>query len=359
MARRMVYDHWLFGSVMLLLGLGLVMVYSASADLARESGGMNPFLLKQSVAALLGIGAMLFAMHMDYRWLRNPAVIYTLLGISLVLLIVVLFAPPLNNARRWLFVAGISIQPSEFAKLVLVAYVAYQIDKKIDRINTPSFLIPVGCVVGLCAGLVVVGRDLGTALMLVVPACAMIFLAGISWRYLALASGIGLSLAAVAVVLEPYRLKRLIAFLDPEKEPLGSGFQLLQSLIAVGSGGVTGLGPGNSVQKLFFLPSPHADFIFAIVAEELGMLGAVFLLGLLALLLWRGVIAGQKIADPFGRFLAWGFTTLLVAQALIHISVAVALLPTTGIPLPFISHGGSSLVTTLFAVGLLLNLSQR
>ncbi len=360
MARKLAFDRTLFATVLLLTGLGLVMVYSASVLIARERGlAVNLLFAKQLVAAAIGIVAMLVMMHVDYRLLRRPAVIYTLLAGMLVLLIAVLFTPELNESRRWFFIGGISVQPSELAKLVLVLFIAYQIDRKLDRLDSYAFLLPCALATGLMAALVFLGRDLGTPVLICVPAFLMIFAAGVSWRYLALGAGILLPLASLAVIFEPYRLRRFLAFLNPEADPRGFGFQPLQSLIAVGSGGVFGLGPGNSMQKLYFLPSPHADFIFSIVAEELGLLGAAGVLALFALLLWRGVAAGLAAPDTFGRYLAWGLTAMVVAQALVHVSVALSLLPTTGVPLPLISHGGSSLVTTLAACGLILNVSQH
>jgi cell division protein FtsW len=187
----------------------------------------------------------------------------------------------------------------------------------------------------------------------------MLFLAGLSWRFVAAGAALAMPLLYALVISVPYRRARLFAFLDPDRDPLGSGFQALQSLIAVGSGGLFGLGPGNSVQKLYFLPHPQSDFIYAIVAEELGMLGALAVVALFALLLWRGLRAGWRAPDPFGRYLAWGFTAMLVLQALVNISVAIALLPTKGIPLPFLSYGGSSLVVSLAICGVLLNVSQH
>ncbi|MCP3957095.1 MAG: putative lipid II flippase FtsW [bacterium] len=360
MARKLVFDRGLFATVLMLTGLGLVMVYSASAALARDSGmSFNPLFVKQSIAGLLGLAAMLTLMHVDYRILRRPAVIYTALGGALLLLVAVLFTPEINNARRWFFIAGVSVQPSELAKLVLIPFLAYQIDRKSDRINSFSFLIPCAGATGLMVALVVLGRDLGTMILLSIPPLVMVFLAGLRARYLLAGGAVMVPLVALAVITEPYRWKRLTAFLAPENDPLGTGFQPLQSLIAVGSGGLFGLGPGNSMQKLFFLPSPHADFIFSIVAEELGFLGAVFLVALFAAFLWRGVLAGMGAPDLFGRYLAWGLTCMVVAQALIHMSVALSLMPTTGVPLPLISHGGSSLLTTLAACGLILNVSQH
>lgn len=358
--RRLAFDKTLFSAVLLLLGLGLVMVYSASAVLARERGfEVNPYFVKQAIAAVVGLLAMLAIMHVDYRLLRKPALVYMAIGGVVALLVAVLFAPSLNNSRRWFFVGGLSIQPSELAKLALVVFVAYQIDRKHDRINSYAFLLPVALATGLVGGLILLGRDLGSLLVLLVPPLVMAFVAGLSLRYLATGFLILAPVVAVSVLLEPYRMKRLLAFLHPEADPQGAGFQLLQSLIAIGSGGLLGLGPGNSMQKLYFLPSPHADFIFAIVAEELGLIGALFVVASFGVLLWRGAIAGDRAPDTFGRFLAWGFVTLVVVQALLHMSVVLALLPTTGLPLPFISHGGSSLVTTLVACGLVLNVSQH
>ena len=351
MARKLVFDRFLFVIVLLLTGLGLVMVYSASAALVRGSTGGNPFFLKQCAAAAIGFVAMLAVMHVDYRWLRRPWVVYALASGVMLLLVAVLFAPALNNSHRWFFVAGLSIQPSELAKLVLVVFIAYQIDRKKDQLQSYGFLLPVSFATAL--------GDLGTAVQLSVPPFLMVVLAGISLRLLLVGGVALLPLAAVSIAFVPYRAKRWLAFLDPEADPQGSGFQILQSKIAVGSGGLFGLGPGNSVQKLYFLPSPHADFIFSITAEELGFFGALLLLALYAALLWRGLVAGSRAPDDLGRFLAWGFTAMVVVQALLHVSVALALLPPTGIPLPFISHGGSSLVATLIACGVILNVSQH
>ncbi len=360
LARKLVFDRGLFATVLLLTGLGLVMVYSASAVFVRETRlSYNPLFVKQSIAALLGIAVMMVAMHVDYRFLRRPVVIYSLLFGVLVLLVAVLFTPAMNNARRWFFVGGVSVQPSELAKLVLIPYIAYQIDRKSQRLDSYAFLVPCALATALLAGLIVLGRDLGTTLLVCAPPLAMIFLAGLRIRYLVTGGAILVPLIALAVAAEPYRWKRFTAFLAPEADPLGAGFQPLQSLIAVGSGGTFGLGPGNSVQKLYFLPSPHADFIFSITAEELGLVGALGLVALFGVFLWRGMVAGLRAPDDFGRYLAWGFTCLVVVQALIHMSVALSLLPTTGVPLPLISHGGSSLLTTLAACGLILNVSQH
>jgi cell division protein FtsW len=360
MAKKLAFDRVLFTTVALLIFFGLVMVYSASAALARErSLTVNPFLVKQGIAAALGLVLMVLLMHLDYRRLRAPLVVYSLLAGVTALLVGVLFAPEWNATRRWYFVAGVSVQPSELAKLALIPFLAYQIEKKEGQVNQRAFLVPALVATGLLASLILLEPDMGTAVLLTAVAFLMVFLAGLSWRYILSAFVLVPPLIVYLVFAAEYRRERIFAFLEPEKDPLGSGFQALQSLIAVGSGGLTGLGPGQSVQKLYFLPHPESDFIFSIVAEELGMAGALAVLAAFAVLAWRGFAAGAKAPDLFGRYLGWGLTGVLVLQALINVSVTLALLPTKGIPLPFISYGGSSLVVTLCACGVLLNLSQH
>ena len=358
MAKKLAFDRWLFSTVAALAGFGLVMVYSASA--AQAAGrAFNPFLVKQGIAGLLGFALMLLAMHVDYRKLREPLLVRSLVVGSLLLLILVLLGPELNATRRWIFLAGVSFQPSELAKLALVAYLAYQIEKKQDRINSTEMLIPAAAITFLLGGLVVLEPDLGTAILLGGTAVTLLFLAGLSWRWVAGLAGVAAPALYLLVMMVPYRRARLLTFLDPERDPLGAGFQVLQSLIAVGSGGILGLGPGESLQKLYFLPYPFSDFIYAIVAEELGLIGAVAVLALFGVLAWRGVLAGLRAPDLFGRYLGWGITTVLVLQALINISVVIAIFPTKGMPLPFISYGGSSLVMALLLSGVLLNISQH
>ena len=360
MAKKLAFDKLLFGTVLLLVGFGLVMVYSASAAIARESGATwNPFLVKQTLAAALGLLLMLAVMHLDYRKLREPWLVYLLLAGCLALLVAVLFAPALNNTHRWIFLAGVSLQPSELAKLGLVVFLAYQLERKPDRVNRPELLVPALGAAGLCALLVLLEPHLSAALVLCGVTCLLLFLAGLSWRAIGLAVGAVLPLLALAVWLVPYRRERFLTYLDPERDPLGSGFQAVQSLIAVGSGGVIGQGLGHGAQKLYFLPYPHTDFIFAIVAEELGLIGCAVLLTLFGVLAWKGAQAGLRAPDAFGRYLAWGFTGLLVLQALLHVSVATALLPSTGVPMPFLTYGGSALVTAMVASGVIVNVSQH
>jgi cell division protein FtsW len=360
MAKKLAVDRWLFTSILLLVGLGLVMVFSASVAVARAQGeGLNPFLVKQGVAAAIGFGLMFGLMHFDYRRLRRPLVVWGGLAVVVAMLVAVLFSPELNASRRWFFLGPLSFQPSETAKLALAVFLAYQIERKAERINQPELLLPCGVVTGLLAGLVVIEPDLGTAVLLVAMTVVTLFVAGLAWRYLAGGAALVLPAVALLVLMVPYRRQRLLAFLDPEADPLNTGYQTINSLIAVGSGGLAGRGLGESIQKLYFLPQPHSDFVYAIVAEELGLVGALAVLALFALILWRGVRAGRRAPDLFGRYLAWAITTALVTQALINISVAVALLPTKGIALPCVSYGGSSLVVTMAACGVLLNLSEH
>ena len=207
--------------------------------------------------------------------------------------------------------------------------------------------------------LVLLGPHMSAALVLAGVTCLMLFLGGLSWRYIGAALAVAVPLATLAAWVSPYRRERLLTFLDPERDPLGSGFQVVQSLIAVGSGGVLGRGLGHGAQKLYFLPYPHTDFIFSIVGEELGLVGALSVLSLFAVVAWKGAQAGVRAPDAFGRYLAWGLTGLLVMQALMHCSVAVSLIPSTGMPMPFLTYGGSAMVTALVASGLVLNVSQH
>ena len=361
MAKKLAFDKVFFTVVLVLLAGGLVMVYSASMSggaAAPATGGLHPFL-KQLVAAVVGLAAMGVAMHIDYRQLRRPMVLYAVVGFVLLLLLAVLFSPPVNGSRRWLFVGGLSVQPSELAKIAVVLFLTYQIDKKWGRVNQPAVLVPCISMTALAVVLILLEPDLGTAGILVVIAGLLLFLAGLAWRHVAIAVGIALPALWFLIVRVPYRRDRFFAFLEPEQDPLGSGFQVLQSMIAVGSGGPWGLGLGSSVQKLHFLPLAESDFIYSILAEELGLIGAFGVVLLFGVLFWRGVRAGTRAPETFGRFLAWGLTSLIVVQAFLNMSETVALVPTTGTTLPLISYGGSSLVTTLLACGLVLNVSQH
>ncbi len=278
-----------------------------------------------------------------------------------ILALAVFAFPPINGARRWIRVAGFfSVQPSELAKLALAVFLARFLERRAgeEGIFWGTFFPSVAVAAGI-AVLVVAEPDLGTAMMLVVICVTVLYTAGARLRHLALAAAPALVALAALLVFVPWRMKRLITFLDPWADPQGAGYQVVQSLLAVGSGGVNGLGFTEGRQKLFFLPFPHSDFIFAVVGEELGLLGGLGVVALFALFLWRGMRAALRAPDRFGMLLGVGVVTGVVAQALFNISVVLSLVPTKGIPLPFISYGGSSLVPTLFSVGVLLNISQQ
>ncbi len=361
MAKKLSPDRTLFIVTIVLTFFGLVMLYSASAVVAHEAHrGSYFFLVKQALLAAVGLTIMSILMRIDYRWLRHPAVVYGCFGVTTVLLVAVFFPPPLKNAHRWLRFGLLSFQPSEVAKLSLVLTLAYQLEKKRDRMDDFfGGLCPSLMVTGFLAFLVLIEPDFGTASCLVLIGCAIFYVSGAPLRYM-----VGLGAATIPVlfllVLQvDYWRQRILTFLDPFEDPLGRGFQIIQSRIAVGTGGVLGVGFMRSGQKLFYLPEPHTDFIFAVIGEELGLVGSIAVVGAFSVILWRGLVIAQRAPDLFGTFLASGATALIVGQAFINIGVALGLLPTTGIPLPFISAAGTSLVTSLAAVGLLLAISQH
>ncbi len=365
MPRSLQPDRKMFGVTLALCLIGAVMVFSASAVTAREQYGHGyTFLLRQVLWLALGIAGMFRLMNMDYRKLRQPPVIFTALSVTLVLLIAVFFLDRSHATHRWIRMGPLSMQPSELAKLAMIFYLAWFIDiRRKPRgvgINDPLCSIaPVMGMLLLVVGLVVAEPDMGTACMISLVAFVMLFVSGLSLRYVAGAILAALPIICLLIVRAPYRLQRVQTFFSPGSDPQGHGFQLLQSLISVGSGGFTGVGLMESHQKLFFLPEAHTDFIFAVICEELGFIGAVVVLALFAVYGWRGCMAAMKAPDQFGRLLGIGITTMVVGQALINLSVVLGLLPTKGIPLPFVSYGGSSLLGMLLATGVLLNISQH
>jgi len=361
MAKKLSVDGVLFAVTMGLLFFGLVMLYSASAvvaDAAHRSSYF--FLIKQVLWATIGLLVMFVFMKLDYRRLRRPVLVYGFLFLSVAFLIAVLFSPPLKNAHRWIRLGLLSFQPSEVAKLSLVLAVAYFLDQKRERIDDffAGLFLPLVVTVSL-AFLVLIEPDFGTAACLLFVGFCLFFVAGSPFRYLMGLAAAAAPLMYFLIIRVDYRRDRLLTFIDPFEDPLGRGFQIIQSLIAVGTGGIMGVGFMRSRQKMFYLPEPHTDFIFSVIGEELGLIGAIALLGAFVVVLWRGVVIARRAPDFFGTLLASGLTALIVGQALMNLSVSLGLLPTTGIPLPFISAGGSSLVTSLAAVGLLLGISQH
>ena len=361
MARKLASDKVLFAALVALSLFGCVMIYSASAVSAGETGG-SPyrFLVKQIAALAVGGIAAFAVFRTDYRFFARPWVVYLAYGGALALCVAALFHPPINAARRWIPLGAFMLQPSEFLKIGLVLVLAYQIARKAEKAgNTNPALLPAVVFTSIAAGAVLLEPDLGTALCYGMLCAALLWLAGARLRDFLLLSAAAVPLAAGLVFSAGYRRARLLSFLNPEADPLGSGFQALQSLIAVGAGGFSGVGLGESRQKLFFLPYPHSDFIFAIVGEELGFVGAAAVVACFGIVAWRGLRAARRAPDTFAAFLAAGATAMIVVQAAINVGVVLALLPTKGIPLPFVSYGGSSLVASWIAAGLILNVSQH
>jgi cell division protein FtsW len=361
MARKLKSDRILFLTTILLVAISIVMVYSASAVMADERYGQPYFfLIKQLTWAILGIALLAAVMRIDYRNYREPVFIWSFFGVVCLALVAVLFAPSVSGARRWFSIGGLGIQPSELAKLSAIVFIAALLERRVHRINDATYaLAPISLVVAIFVGLILYEPDFGTAMSLAVIAAVMVFAAGVSYLYVAGAAVTMLPLIGALVVAFPYRRQRLMAFLNPWDDPLGSGFQIIQSFIAVGTGGITGRGLMNGVQKLFYLPEAHTDFIYAVIAEELGFIGASCLLICFCVLTWRGLRIALRAQDSFGAFLAIGVTTMIAIQAFINMSVVLGLLPTKGIPLPFISQGGSSMLVNLMGMGVLLNVSQH
>jgi len=381
MAKRVSVDRWLFTVTMLLVFVGLVMVFSASAVMARERfGSPYAFLLKQLIWAAAGLVAMVVAMRVDYARYKHPGLVFSLLGLTTLLLISVFFLDRAHNTHRWIHAGGFSFQPSELAKPVLILFLAYFLASRARTMPNsmtssmssplpgfmPSFmddwrntLLPAAAPVVLLLGLIVLQPDLGTAIACAGIAACILYVAGMRLRYFGYAFGTSLLPLYFLIFHVSWRRDRILAFLNPYADRQKTGFHIIQSLIAVGTGGVTGTGLMEGKQKLFYLPEPHTDFIFAVTAEELGLVGAIFVVTLFAIFLWRGMRASWRTNEIFGRYLAVGITSMVVLQAFINISVVLGMMPTKGIPLPLVSYGGSSLFVTLASVGVLLNITKQ
>jgi len=361
MAKKLYPDKWLFAATIGLALFGVVMIYSASAVMAqRENGSQYYYMIKQGIWTSIGFVAMLAAMQFDYNRLRDRRIVYGLLLLTVLMLLAVFAFGRVNGAHRWIKFKGFSIQPSELSKLVLALFLAYFLEQHAgDEQSFWRTFVPCAFVTGLLAVLVVAEPDLGTAMMLAVIFGVLIYTSGARLLHLGMVAAPALVGVAGLLIFVPFRMRRMIMFLDPWADPQGSGFQVVQSLIAIGSGGPNGLGFAQGKQKMMFLPFAHSDFIFAVIGEELGLIGTLTVLLIFALFLWRGIRTSLLAPDRFGMLLSLGLVTGIVAQALFNISVVLSLVPTKGIPLPFISYGGSSLVPTLAAVGILLNISQH
>lgn len=361
MARRLAFDRWLFSVSLGLTLFGLLMVYSASSVLSiEEHGHPYHYLTRQAFAAALGLGVMVTAMFVPYSAYQGAWVGRALVGAAVALLAAVLVLPATQGVHRWLSAGPLRFQPSELAKVAAVVFLAGFLDRRRGKLRDLwRTLLPCLAVVGQLALLVALGPDLGTCAIILMTSILVLFMGGIPVRQLA---GVGLvsALALAGLVMSAeYRIERVLSFMNPEMDPQGAGFQARQSLLAISSGGVSGRSLGEGQQKHFFLPEPHTDFIFSVIAEETGLLGSAAVLAAFAIVVWRGLRAAARAPDRFGALLAIGLTLVLGLGALINIGVALALLPTKGLPLPFISYGGSNLVMSLAATGAILNVSQH
>lgn len=342
-----------------LVAFGLVMVYSASSARALLSADAPSYYLKrQAIYAVMGLVALVILSRFDFHRLRHAT--QPLLAVTFVLLVAVLaIGTAVNGARRWIPIGFMNFQPSELAKLVLALWTAAVLARRPAPRTLGELAKPIGVVVGLACALILIEPDLGTAIAIAIMVSAILVVSGTRLRLLASAAGIATSVVLLAIWLEPYRRERIFSFLDPWHDPQGAGFQSVQSMIALGSGGFFGVGLGESVQKIYYLPEASTDMIFAIVGEELGLIGAMGVIAAFAVFAYAGFNIALHCRDPFGKRLAAGITALICGQAAVNVSAVMGIAPLTGIPLPFVSYGGSSLVVGLAAVGILLNIASN
>ena len=362
MAKRVGVDKWMFFTTMVLIVVGLVMVFSASAVVAQERfHSPYTFVGKQALWALAGVLALLALMHIDYSVFNSPKFIYPALCVTTLVLVLVFFFPDSHHTHRWIRFGGFfTFQPSEIAKPVLILFLAWFLSTRLDDMNDwKNTLVRAAIIPVVFCGLILREPDLGTALVLAGVTAMMLLLAGMEWKYLAISVAAVLPLLAAMLLWVPWRRQRMLVFLAPESDPQGSGFHINQSLIAVATGGLTGRGYMEGVQKLFYLPEAHTDFIFANIAEEVGFFGSSLLILLFVVLGVRGLRATFRTEDPIARLVAFGITTAILLQAFFNLSVVLSLVPTKGIPLPLISSGGTSLFFTLASIGILLNITKK
>ncbi|OGR84296.1 MAG: cell division protein FtsW [Elusimicrobia bacterium RIFCSPLOWO2_01_FULL_54_10] len=359
MKEKSVPDLLLITVLLIFLGLGLITVYSSSAIYAYEKYGNEKYFLWRQIAwAAIGLAAAAFFTLTDHRKIQkwvNPILLTTLACLIFVLLV----GKEVGGARRWIKIAGIGFQPSEFAKLAVIFFVASYCDRKKSKLeNFRKGILPLLLVVAAVCGLILLQPDFGTAFLIFLTCMTMIFISGGNLKQILILGLVTAPLAAAAVWLEPYRRRRLLAFLNPWENPQGSSYQIVQSILALGSGGLTGVGLGDSHSKLLYLPEPHTDFIFPIFGEEFGLVGSWAVIGLFGVLATLGFRIAARSANLFSSLLAGGITAMILYQAILNIAMVTGCLPPKGFPLPFFSFGGSSLLVTLSAAGILLNISR-
>lgn len=378
MAKHYKTDWTLFFTVLAMVTFGLVFVFSASSAMAklRWDKDETHFIIRQVLFTVPGVLLMMFCKRLDYHVFRRSKVVFSILACVMTLLVAAFFMDP--SSHRWIRISAFGLQPSELAKPALCLFLAYFLSQHENGINTRQTLIPIGLVIVVLTVAVGIG-DFGTAMLLVLTTAAVVYVAGLNWRYIAAALALILVFGVVEVAMKPYRLSRVLGFVDPDGtileivDPAGkvkqyasktlstrdTSYQARQSRISIGSGGVLGQGLMQSKQKLLFLPEAHTDFIYAVIGEELGLLGCLAVVVGFLLIMWRGFLLFLRARDPFGKYLALSITSAILIQALINISVVLDMGPTKGFPLPLISYGGSSMLATLFSLGLLLSVSEQ
>ena len=354
------FDKPLFFTTLIMIAMGLIMVYSSSAILASEKYENSfHFFINQSIAAGIGIILIFLMMPIRKPFFQNFYFVHGLLIFSFALLVLCLLMPALANTNRWIQFFGLRFQPSELAKISLILFFASYFNRKKEKLNEFQTLIFPLTVLFLFILLIIKEPDYGTALLIFIICSIMLFIGGVKFKHLSYLGTLFLGLFAFYLFQASYRIDRVFTFLSPAKDPQGAGFQSIQSKLAVGSGGLFGVSIGESTQKLFFLPCAHTDYIYAILGEEIGFIGAIFTLLLFFVFFWRGLVISQRAPNFSSQIVAAGLTMAIFSQALLNISIVLGLGPPTGIPLPLISFGRSSLICTLFSIGILLNISQR
>ena len=359
--RKFSYDFKLFFPMLVLVGIGIVMVYSASSAISvKKYGNDIYYLVKQSVIAVLGLIAMLIFRKIPYEYYRKYAYLFFVVAIGLLLAVKFTgLGIKVNGAKRWMMIAGFRFQPSEFARMAMVIFMSYSLTKKHDHIR--SFFIgfvPHVFFLGIFAGLIALQPDFGSVVILAAITWVMMFVAGVRVTYLVASVGALLPFAYVYMMSAAYRTERWLAFLHPWEHASDQAYQIVHSLMAFGTGGVWGTGIGKGLQKLFYLPEPHTDFIFSVIGEELGLVGVLVVLFLYVLILWSGLSIAKNTYDLFGSYLAMGITAAIGLQVCINLGVALGLIPTKGLPLPFLSYGGTSLLVSMISIGILMNIGS-
>ena len=357
----MKFDKWLFIDVIILMLFGLLMIYSSSSIWAEyKFGNSFHFCIYQGAFIIIGIFLMYFLSKIHYSFYYKHAT--KLLVAALILLILVLI-PGIgiirNGSRSWFGIGGFGIQPSEFAKLALIIFTAKYLEKSNKFLKSyTKGVFPILAILMLVFGLIMLEPDFGTGMIIVVSIIALLFIAGVNMKFFFILGGVGIIGIIVLIMIAPYRMDRITSFLNPWSDPLGTGFQIIQSLYAIGPGGLLGMGLFNSRQKHFYLPEPQTDFIFSIISEELGVLGVLIVVSLFAFLLYRSIRISLKCEDKFGKYLSFGLIFQIIVQTILNLSVVIGLIPVTGVTLPFLSYGGSSLLISSISIGVILSISH-